>query len=158
MYYSGYNNCDMSNGEGVRASLFVSGCTLNCEGCFNKLAQNFKNGVEYTHEFEDQIIKDLSSKWLDGISILGGDPLEEKNIDIIYALCVRIRKECPDKDIWLWTGRLKEEISHPILQVVDVLIDGKFENNLKDDTLLYRGSSNQKLYFFKLNGEINGTT
>ena len=149
MYYSGYNNCDMANGDGVRVSLFVSGCTLMCEGCFNDAAKNFKHGTEYTQEFEDRIMRDLAQEGIAGLSLLGGDPIEPKNIETVYRLCQRVRKELPDKTIWMWTGRMYEEINHPVTYLVDVLIDGRFEQESHHPDLMWRGSSNQRIIYLK---------
>lgn len=152
MNYSGINYCDMANGEGCRVSLFVSGCTLACKGCFNKQAWNFKYGEAYTPEFEEKLLERLADPFIDGLSVLGGDPMERTNAPVVLELCKRVKKELPSKTIWLWTGRTQGEIldgenvsAIDILNYVDVLIDGRYEESVKDESLEWRGSSNQRI-------------
>lgn len=145
MFYSDLIFLDTANGPGFRTSLFVSGCTLRCEGCFNQAAQNFRNGQVYTQEVEDKIIRSLMKKHVRGLSLLGGDPLEPKNFETVLQLCRNVKIMLPEKDIWLWTGRTYEEIQPTILETVDIIIEGRFVLSLKDESLLYRGSSNQKI-------------
>ena len=148
MNYTQINRFDTTNGEGVRISLFVSGCTLNCKGCFNKIAQNFKAGSEFTDETLEQIVSLLDDEDIDGISILGGDPLEPKNIQDIFNVVFYIKKVLPSKTIWVWTGRLLEDIKvtfPQILEYIDVLIDGPFIQELRDPECTYFGSRNQRL-------------
>lgn len=151
MNYSGYSSCDMANGDGCRVSLFVSGCTLACKGCFNRSAWNFKNGEAYTPEFEEKLLQDVSEPFIDGLSILGGDPMERSNAPVVLELCKKVKEQMPHKTIWLWTGRTQGEIldgenkaAIDILNYIDVLIDGRYEEELKDD-LKWRGSSNQRV-------------
>lgn len=154
MNYANYIPCDDANGEGVRCTLFVSGCTHNCKGCFNKTAMKFNFGSKYSKEFEDKILKDLSSDYLSGLSILGGEPLHERNLTTVLDLCKRVKQEHPNKTIWLWTGYTLKEVTQDsnkveILKYVDTLIDGKFVEELKDTSLKWRGSSNQQIINIK---------
>lgn len=145
-----YKPFNFVDGEGVRCSLYVSGCPFNCEGCYNKLAQAFNYGIDYTQELEDQIMEDLSQPYVQGLTLLGGEPF--LNTQILIPLCRRIREEFGDtKDIWSWSGYYYEEIlldsqdKLDLLDYVDVLVDGRFEISKKDLTLRFRGSSNQRI-------------
>ena len=168
MKYHKYYPVDLVNGPGLRSTLFVSGCIHACEGCYNEVTWNPKSGSEFTQELEDRIIADLLSTEVNrqGLSLSGGDPLHPNNLIPIFNLIARVREECPDKDIWLWTGfTLKEiedgvygDVINPtkksnlmglrlsILGMVNVFIDGKFVKELADPRLRYRGSSNQKVW------------
>lgn len=164
MNISNYLNVDVVNGEGTRVTLFVSGCDHCCKGCYNQKTWNKSFGYEYTKEIEDAIIKDLNDTFIKkrGISFLGGDPLFKDNVETILKLIKRIREECPDKDIWLWSGyTLKEleenknnskidEMRYEIIKNIDCFIDGKFEQDKYDPELLWRGSSNQIIHRFVL--------
>ena len=148
MKYIGLNKYDTANGPGIRVSLFVSGCTLCCKGCFNKESWKFNAGLPFTETVKQDIIKELKNPWIAGFSLLGGDPLEPKLHSEVLDLVQSIKQEVPEKDIWLWTGRLYEnEKDNEILNYVDVLIDGPFIQELKDSNLKYRGSSNQKIIY-----------
>jgi anaerobic ribonucleoside-triphosphate reductase activating protein len=130
-------------------SLFVSGCTLHCKGCFNQESWDFNGGKEFTSETLNDIIKTLKEPHISGFSILGGDPLEPEHFNDVYNIVKTVKKEVPDKTIWLWTGRLYEKVKeNRILDYVDVLIDGPFKIDLKGN-LKYRGSSNQRIIFLK---------
>lgn len=148
MNYASIVDCDVANGIGWRVSLFVSGCTLHCKGCFNQKAWDFDYGRKYTKETEDQIIALLKRPYIKGLSLLGGNPTEPCNEPDLIALCERVRKELPDKDIWMWTGHdykdLKER-GDKLITYCDVIIDGMFVESLKDPSLRFRGSSNQRL-------------
>ena len=153
MNYAEYKSLDVVNGEGTRCSLFVSGCEHNCKGCFNSKALNPNYGKPFTTEVEDRIIADLNDTRIkrQGISLLGGDPLYPANLEAILKLCKRIKSET-EADIWLWTGYRRHEApegSKAILEYVDVLIDGKFEQDLYDPDLLWRGSSNQNVIYLE---------
>ena len=150
MNYIDYKTLDVLNGEGIRNSLFVSGCTHKCKGCFNAKAWSFTSGKEFTEEMTNKIIVDLKSttRPVRGISILGGEPMENEK-DLI-ALLHTIKTTCKDKDIWLWSGYTYEEImkdtlKRELLSYVDVLVDGKFDIDKKDIRLKFRGSSNQRI-------------
>lgn len=152
MYYSAYYPCDFVNGEGIRNVLFVSGCEHLCRGCYNQKTWHPDFGDVYTQELEDKIINDLQNqnRPLDGLSLSGGDPLYTDNIPHIMRLITRVKSECPGKTIWLWTGYTIEElkvdpIRSPVLDFIDVLIDGKYEHKKRDITLPFRGSSNQQI-------------
>lgn len=147
---------DCANGEGMRVSIFVSGCTNHCKGCFNKETWDFSYGNPYTKEMEDLIIKNLSLPYYKGLTILGGEPFEPCNQKGLLPLIELVKKECPEKDIWMYTGfALENELSESgskhtsatekILKNIDVLVDGRFEENLKDIKLNFRGSSNQRI-------------
>ena len=158
MYYSKINKTDIANGDGVRVSLFVSGCRHHCKGCFNKETWNFKYGKPFTEETVNEIIKSLEPDYIQGLSILGGEPFEPDNQPYINDLLKKVTTTYPNKDIWVWTGCLLEEldgmidsdyytdITCDILSYIDYLIDGKFIEDLKDITLKYRGSTNQRVW------------
>lgn len=144
MRYAQYYPCDFSNGEGVRCTLFVTGCLHGCNGCYNSSTWNPNRGAEFNEAMVQQILSDLKER--DGLSLSGGDPLYTKNRDAITELCRRVKVEFPDKNIWLWTGYRFEDICDlEVVRYLDVIIDGKFEQgNL---TLRpWRGSNNQRLF------------
>jgi anaerobic ribonucleoside-triphosphate reductase activating protein len=150
---------DIANGLGVRTSIFVSGCRRGCKGCFNKVAWPFTYGDPYTKEIEDDIIESLKPDYITGLSLLGGDPFEPENQEGLLPLLKRFKKEYPNKDVWAWTGYLLEEdilkgvnhtkITDEFLSYIDVLVDGRFIEELKDITLKFRGSKNQRLINLK---------
>ncbi|MGL4772326.1 MAG: anaerobic ribonucleoside-triphosphate reductase activating protein [Clostridium sp.] len=147
--YAQIRKFDVTNGPGIRTTLFVSGCTHNCKDCFNTEQQNFNFGNKWTKEVEDNFIDAINSSQVVGVSILGGEPLQQINDVTFLNLLIRIKEET-NKPIWLWSGYTFEEIiKNPkrfeILKNVDVLIDGKFEIENKDLMLKYRGSSNQRV-------------
>ena len=149
MKYAKIRKLDVTNGPGVRTTLFVSGCTHNCEGCFNKEQQDFNYGNKFTKETEDEFIQLTKNKQIKGVNILGGEPMQQIMDDTLLNLLKRIKLET-DKPIWLWSGYTFEEIvNNPkrleILREVDVLIDGKFQADKRDIMLKYRGSSNQRV-------------
>ncbi|SHO58740.1 anaerobic ribonucleoside-triphosphate reductase-activating protein [Vibrio quintilis] len=153
MNYHKYHQVDVVNGEGTRCTLFVSGCEHQCKGCYNQSTWRVDSGHLFTHELEDQIIADLKDTRIKrrGLSLSGGDPLHPANVDTILKLVMRVRRECPDKDIWMWTGYKLEDlnpIQTEIVGLIDVLIDGKFEQDLYDANLIWRGSSNQIIHRF----------
>lgn len=166
MNYANIKKCDVANGEGIRVSLFVSGCTHYCKGCFNYEAWDFNFGKEYTKETEDHIIELLSSSYIKGLSLLGGEPLHPDNQAQVASLVKRVRKELPNKDIWCYTGYvfdkeildgMYKELSttKDIIDNVDVLVDGKFIIDLADKRLRFRGSSNQRIIDVKKSLENN---
>ena len=149
MNYAKIRKLDVTNGPGIRTTLFVSGCTHNCEGCFNKEQQDFNYGNKFTKETEDEFIQLTKNKQIKGVNILGGEPMQQIMDDTLLNLLKRIKLET-DKTIWLWSGYTFEEIvNNPkrleILREVDVLIDGKFQADKRDIMLKYRGSSNQRV-------------
>ncbi|MYM58787.1 anaerobic ribonucleoside-triphosphate reductase-activating protein [Vibrio sp. OCN044] len=154
MNYHAYYPIDVVNGEGTRCTLFVSGCDHQCKGCYNQSTWRVDSGRLFTKELEDQIIADLNDTRIKrrGLSLSGGDPLHPANVESILALVKRIKQECLSKDIWLWTGYTLKSLSpkqRAIVQQIDVLIDGKFEQDKKDLTLKWRGSSNQIIYWVR---------
>ena len=146
MNYSGLKKTDIANGPGVRVSLFVSGCRNHCRGCFNPETWDFSYGDPYTVKTEEEILKALSPPWIQGFSLLGGEPMEPENQSDLLTLLNRIRAELPEKDIWLFTGyRLEQVRSSPLLSLVDVIVDGPFQEEEKDISLAFRGSRNQRI-------------
>ncbi|WP_225086643.1 anaerobic ribonucleoside-triphosphate reductase-activating protein [Pectobacterium colocasium] len=151
MNYHQYYPVDVVNGPGTRCTLFVAGCVHECAGCYNKSTWRLNSGQPFTQEQEDRIIADLRDTVIprQGISLSGGDPLHPQNVPDILRLVERIRAECPGKDIWVWTGYVLAELTPDQQQVVDlinVLVDGKFVQDLKDPALIWRGSSNQVVH------------
>ena len=145
-----YKPFNFVDGEGVRCSLYVSGCLFDCPGCYNLAAQNFNYGRPYTQELEDQIINDISQPYVQGLTLLGGEPF--LNTWVCNRIIDRVRKEFGhDKDIWSWSGYTWEELLQEtpdklkMLHNIDILVDGRFMDNLKDLTLQFRGSSNQRI-------------
>ncbi|WP_431223974.1 anaerobic ribonucleoside-triphosphate reductase-activating protein [Serratia sp. L9] len=151
MNYHQYYPIDVVNGLGTRCTLFVSGCVHQCPGCYNKSTWRLNSGLEFTQQMEDQIIQDLNDQRIprQGLSLSGGDPLHPANVAGVLRLVKRVGAECPGKDIWLWTGYKLDELDSEQMQIVDrinVLIDGKFVQDLKDPALIWRGSSNQVVH------------
>ena len=149
MNYAQLRRYDVANGPGVRASIFVSGCRFNCKGCFNKEAQDFNYGNIYTKEVEDKFMEYVLDDNVKGISILGGEPLMQTMDDSLLNLLKRIKKET-NKEIWMWTGFVYEtaildEKRKEILDYVDVLVDGQFDESKKVLNLKFRGSTNQRI-------------
>ena len=148
---------DVANGEGMRVSVFVSGCRNHCKGCFQPQTWDFNYGREYTPEIEQFIIDELSKSYYDGITILGGDPMEPENQEPVLRLLRRIKKELPDKNVWAYTGyvydrdlvpggkRFVDGVTRELLESIDILIDGRFVEELKNLMLNFRGSSNQRI-------------
>ncbi len=154
MNYHRYYSVDVVNGEGTRCTLFVAGCVHQCRGCYNKSTWPLDSGHLFTQTLEDQIISDLQDTEIkrQGLSLSGGDPLHPENLSAILKLVKRVKTECNNKDIWLWTGYKLGELSaeqQRVIAYIDVLIDGKFEQELADAKLLWRGSRNQIIHRFK---------
>lgn len=149
MNYGAIKKNDIANGVGVRVSLFVSGCRHRCKNCFNKETWNFDYGRKFTEQTAEEIIAALNNSYVNGFSLLGGEPFEPENQPEVLSLLKRIRQTFPEKDIWCYTGFLTEDLlngkSREILSYIDVLVDGKFVEELKDASLLFRGSSNQRI-------------
>lgn len=144
--YGKINKVDIANGPGVRVSIFLSGCTHYCKGCFNKEAWDFNYGFEFTQETLKTIIEDLSPEYIAGITLLGGDPLCGDNKDTSYQICKAVKTIYPNKTIWLYTGSIFEDVKDlSVFEYVDVCVDGPFIENLKDISLIFRGSSNQRI-------------
>ena len=150
MNYQQYYPVDVVNGVGTRCTLFVSGCEHFCKGCHNSTTWDANSGLPYTQEVEDQIIRDLGDSRIqrDGLSLTGGDPLFPGNHEDILRLVKRVKSEFPKKDIWLWTGYTLETLSpgqREVIDYIDVMIDGKYEEDKRDLSLAWRGSSNQRI-------------
>ena len=156
MNYAEIKECDIANGIGVRTSLFVSGCRHHCPGCFNDVAWDFNAGEPFDAAVADRIVASLRPPYVDGLSVLGGEPLEPENQRALAPFLERVRTEAPKKDIWLWTGFTWDELTQGdgrartqeldrILACLHVLVDGRFVEAKKDLTLRFRGSSNQRL-------------
>lgn len=145
-----YKPFNFVDGEGVRCSIYVSGCPFNCAGCYNKIVQDFNYGIDYTLDLENQIIADLRQPYVQGMTLLGGEPF--LNTPVLLQLVKRIRDEFGNrKDIWAWSGYYYEELLQEtddkleLLSYVDILVDGRFELSLRDLTLRFRGSRNQRI-------------
>lgn len=160
MYYSAIKKCDVANGPGIRVSLFVSGCTHHCKGCFNKETWDFKFGTEFTPDAEDKIINHLSPDHINGFSLLGGEPFEVENQRVLVKLLKRIKETYPQKTIWCYTGYLLDdelmresrarcEVTDEMLSYIDILVDGEFKEDEKDLRLRFRGSKNQRVIDIK---------
>lgn len=156
MNYATLRTHDVANGPGVRVSLFVSGCTHRCPGCFNAEAWDFGYGEPFTEAIADKIIAALSPDYIKGFSLLGGEPFEPCNQAALAPLLERIKKEYPDKTVWCYSGydfekdirvhRLGDaEVTDRMLACIDVLVDGEFVESKKDLSLRFRGSSNQRI-------------
>ncbi len=146
MNYAEIKKVDIANGPGVRVSLFVSGCRNHCKGCFNPETWDFDYGRPFTRETEDEIIEALRPSWIQGLSILGGEPTEEENAAVLIPFLKRVRAVLPDKDIWLYSGYTYEALrDKEILTLADVLVDGPFLLEQKDAGLAFRGSRNQRI-------------
>lgn len=160
MHYGEIKNRDIANGPGIRVTLFVSGCTNHCKNCFQPQTWDFEYGQLFTDETEEYISELLDSDYIAGLTVLGGEPFEPSNQRSLCPFLKKIRKRYPEKDIWMFSGFTLEELrkhgSHPncevteeILGMIDVLVDGRFVEELKDITLRFRGSSNQRLIDMK---------
>jgi anaerobic ribonucleoside-triphosphate reductase activating protein len=149
MRYAQMRKYDIANGTGVRTSLFVSGCTHNCEGCFNKEYQDFTYGIKWTNEVENEFMQYVLDDNVRGATILGGEPMQQVQDDDLLNLLKRVRTES-GKTVWLYSGYTFEEIvednkRRKLIEQVDVLVDGRFVEELKDIRLQFRGSSNQRI-------------
>ncbi len=155
MNYATIKEIDTSNGPGMRTSLFVCGCKHACKGCFNEEIWNFKSGKPFTEETIERIVTLLDRDFINGLSLLGGEPLDPKNQEWIYRLTVACREKLPTKNIWCYSGYTYEYITQEmysklpytkaILSLVDILVDGKYVEDLRDLRLQYRGSANQRV-------------
>lgn len=146
MNYQKISHNDVSNGSGVGMVLWVSGCTQHCFGCHNPETWDFNSGIPYTPEIETEIINSLKPDYISRLTLSGGHPLEAENIKTVFDLCKKVKSIYPNKKIWLYTGYTWENINGlPILKYVDVLVDGKFVQDLRDITLKWKGSSNQRV-------------
>ncbi len=168
MNYGEIKKTDIANGEGVRVSLFVSGCTHHCEGCFNPETWNFCYGREFTSETEKELLNALSPDFINGLTLLGGEPFEPQNQRALVPFLKKVKENFPHKSIWCYTGYLLDEellkdsrarceVTDEMLGMIDVLVDGEFKQELRNITLRFRGSENQRIIDVKKslrNGEI----
>lgn len=156
MYYSKIIKHDIANGDGIRVTLFVSGCTNHCKNCFQPQTWDFCYGTQFTKTPEDELINALKKPYIKGLTILGGEPMEPENQECLLPLLRRVRSELPDKDVWCYTGFTYEELTtegthcrcyytDDMLNLIDFLVDGRFIEELKDISLRFRGSSNQRI-------------
>lgn len=152
MNYASILRCDTANGEGFRVSLFVSGCKRNCKGCFNVKAQNPDYGSVFDEAAKEKIFAELEHEYCKGLSLLGGEPMSvlSDNRKAVLSFVKEVKKRFPNKDIWMWTGYTieelkKDKVTAECLEYIDVLIDGPFEEDKKDLSLPFRGSSNQRI-------------
>ncbi|MBR3750884.1 MAG: anaerobic ribonucleoside-triphosphate reductase activating protein [Clostridia bacterium] len=156
MHYGNIKNCDIANGAGVRVTLFVSGCRNHCPGCFQRETWDFSYGTPFDDAAREQIINMLAPDYIRGLTLLGGEPFEISNQQALLPFVKRVRQIYPDKDIWAYSGFTLEELlddkarchcpeTLPLLKLIDVLVDGKFEADKYDISLRFRGSSNQRI-------------
>lgn len=160
MFYGNIKKFDVADGLGVRVSLFVSGCRNCCPGCFNESTWDFSYGKEFTQETENEILNALKPDFIKGFSLLGGEPFEEENQEILAPFLEKIKKEFPLKDIWCWTGYIFEKdlqengrkytkFTDRMLNCIDILVDGPFILSQKNLMLEFRGSENQRILHLK---------
>ena len=156
MYYGAVRKTDVANGPGVRVSLFVSGCTHHCKGCFQPETWDFSYGRVYTQETEKEIMDSLNHDYIKGLTLLGGEPFEPSNQKVLVGLLRLVKNVLPEKDIWCYTGytyetdllkdsRARCGVTDEMLSMIDVLVDGEFLEEEKDISLPFRGSHNQRL-------------
>lgn len=156
MNYAALRTCDVANGPGVRVALFVSGCTHRCRGCFNPDTWDFGAGEPWTDAVQEQVLAACAPDWIQGLSLLGGEPFEPANQRALLPLLRAFRARFPQKDVWAWTGCVYErdllqdspwrcEVTDEMLSCVDVLVDGPFDDTQKDISLVFRGSANQRV-------------
>ena len=150
MNYGAIKVRDISNGEGVRVSLFVSGCTHHCKGCFNPETWDFNYGEKFTEKTISEIINFMSLEYIQGLTVLGGEPFEDQNRPEVLKLIKKVKEVYPQKDIWMYSGYLFEEIKDKkygkeMLSLIDVLVDGEFVKERKNLKLKFRGSDNQRV-------------
>ena len=155
MYYGSIKPCDIANGTGVRVTLFVSGCTHRCKGCFHPQTWDFRYGEPFTAETEEALLEALDRPYISGLTLLGGEPFEPDNQRALLPFLRRLRRQLPGKTVWAFSGYTWEELTGQsrarceatgaLLSLVDVLVDGEFVEALRDISLRFRGSSNQRL-------------
>ncbi|MBQ3302130.1 MAG: anaerobic ribonucleoside-triphosphate reductase activating protein [Eggerthellaceae bacterium] len=156
MNYGNIKYCDIANGEGVRTTLFVSGCTHHCKGCFQPETWDFDFGTTFDEAAENAILDSLTPDYIDGITVLGGEPMEPANQRALEPFLRKVRERFPNKNVWVYTGDVFEslideasarhtEVTDKLLEHIDVLVDGPFVEELKDISARFRGSSNQRI-------------
>ena len=168
MHYSTIKDCDIANGIGVRITLFVSGCTNHCKNCFQPQTWDFDFGEPFTEETEEKLLEMLKPDYINGLTLLGGEPMEPQNQRALVPFLKKVREAYPNKNIWCFTGFTYEvlktdgslprcDVTDEMLSLIDVLVDGRYVDELKDLTLQFRGSSNQRLIDMvktRENGEV----
>lgn len=147
MRYSKIRKMDIADGPGVRVSIFMQGCTFNCKNCFNKETHDFAGGKEFTEETIDRVLELCENENIEGLSILGGEPMHPKNIEGTTELAKKFKEKFPEKNLWAWSGftfdnELKDK---EVLKYLDVLVDGQYVDELHNPTLKWKGSSNQRV-------------
>ena len=147
MKYNKIRKMDISNGPGVRVSIFMQGCAFHCENCFNKETWDFNGGTDFTEETIKKVLDLCDKDYIVGLSILGGEPMHPNNIDGTTTLAKAFKEKFPNKNLWVWSGYLfdKDLKDKEVLKYIDVLVDGQFINNLHNPTLKWKGSSNQRV-------------
>lgn len=144
MNYNKIRKMDISNGPGVRISIFMQGCSFHCKGCFNEETWDFKKGKELNEDTINKIIELAKPQYISGLSVLGGEPLHPKNIQGTLELIKKFKQTYPNKTVWVWTGFLFDDIKEDISNI-DVLVDGRFDITKSDPTLKWKGSKNQRV-------------
>ena len=155
--YAKINSVDFANGSGIRASIFFSGCSFHCTNCFNSELWDFNYGIPFTEETINKIIELLAPDYIKGLSILGGEPFH--NYDAVIKLIKKVKGIYPNKDIWIWTGYKFDDIPEEckdILSFADVIVDGRYEEDKRDLSIAFRGSTNQRIWR-KSTNEFNDT-
>lgn len=155
--YAKINSVDFANGSGIRVSIFFSGCSFHCTNCFNSELWDFNYGIPFTEETINKIIELLSPDYIKGLSILGGEPFH--NYDAVIKLIKKVKEIYPNKDIWIWTGYKFDDIPEKckdILTFADVIVDGRYEEDKRDLSIAFRGSTNQRIWR-KSTNEFNDT-
>ena len=171
MNYSAIKKCDIANGEGVRTSLFVSGCRNRCKNCFNPETWDFNYGEPFTEDVQNEIFKSVENSSVRGITILGGEPMEPENQPALLAFLKEFKLRYPEKNVWLYTGNLYEElmgmrgeffkalpITEELLSYVDILVDGRYIEEEKSLGLRFRGSKNQRIIDMQKTRELGEIT
>ena len=160
MHYGNIKKYDIANGEGVRVTLFVSGCTNHCPGCFQKETWDFDYGQKYSKDTEKEILEALDHPYIQGLTLLGGEPFEESNQKELVKLLKKVKTHYPDKDIWAYTGFILDqdllkygkrhfEMTDEMLNYIDILVDGPFIESEQDLSLAFKGSKNQRIIDLK---------
>ena len=148
MRYNKIRKMDISDGPGVRVSIFMQGCTFKCKNCFNPETHDFKGGTEFTDETIDKVLSLAEPDHIKGLSVLGGEPMHPVNIDGTMKLVKAFKEKYPNKSVWVWSGFLYDDImerNKEIFNYIDVLVDGQYDDSLHDPTLKWKGSSNQRV-------------
>ena len=147
MKYNVVRKMDISNGPGVRVSVFMQGCEFHCKNCFNQETWDFDGGKDFTENTIDQVMDLCNKDYIKGLSILGGEPMHPKNIEATTKLAKKFKEKYPDKNLWVWSGyKFDEDLKNKeVLNYVDVLVDGRYVDELHDPTLKWKGSSNQRV-------------